>query len=195
MIYIDNVLVSEEIMTKKFVCNLNACKGACCWEGDFGAPVSEEEANTIKNYNHVIAGWLKEDGKDLLAKTEGFAWYEEVEKTGTALHDDGRCVYMTLNDTGIAQCAVEQAHKSGEIPVNKPVSCHLYPIRVTLNENLGFEAWNYDEWDICQAACSFGEELKVPVFKFLKEAIVRYKGEEFYESLEDIYQNTLTIQK
>jgi len=195
MIYIDNVLVSEEIMTKKFVCNLNSCKGACCWEGDFGAPVSEDEATTIKQFNHLISQRLDDAGKTLLSKSEGFTFYDEAEKLGTALHEDGRCVYMSTNKLGIAQCAVEQAFKEGEIPVNKPISCHLYPIRVTTNENLGFEAWNYDEWDICQAACSLGEELKVPVYQFLKEAIIRYKGEEFYEGLHEIYQNTIIAQK
>ena len=195
MVYIDNVLVSEEVMTRKFVCNLNACKGACCWEGDFGAPLSEEEAEMIQKYNHIIAERLDEQGQNLLEKTGGFAYYDEVATLGTALHNDGRCVYLSKNELGIAQCSIEQAYKAGEIPVNKPLSCHLYPIRVTKNEDLGFEAWNYDEWDICSAACDLGDSLKVPVYEFLKEAIIRYKGEDFYEAIHEINQNTLTIQK
>ena len=192
MIYIDNVLVSEEVMTKKFVCNLNACKGACCWEGDFGAPVSDDEAAAISHYNTIISQRLPEEGQKILAKTEGFTYYDEVDKLGTALYPDGKCVYLNFTASGIAQCAIEQAYKNNEIPVNKPISCHLYPIRVTVNEGLGFEAWNYDEWDICSAACSLGEELKVPIYQFVKDAIIRYKGEDFYNSLDEINTNTST---
>jgi hypothetical protein len=195
MIYIDNVLVSEEIMTKRFVCNLNACKGACCWEGDFGAPVSEEEADQIKKYNSIISSRLPKEGQELLNNTGGFEYYEEAEKLGTALYPDGKCVYLNFNEIGIAQCAIEQAYKDGDIPVNKPISCHLYPIRVTINEGLGFEAWNYDEWDICSEACHLGEELKIPVFQFVKDAIVRYKGEEFYEGLHELNTKTSIIDK
>jgi Fe-S-cluster containining protein len=192
MIFIDNVLVSEEILSNKFVCNLNACKGACCWEGDYGAPLSDEEANEIKKYNHIISKRLSPEAQTLLESTEGFTYYEDAEQLGTSLHPDGKCVYLNFNEIGIAQCAIEQTHINGEIPVNKPISCHLYPIRVSKNENLGFEAWNYDEWDICSAACTLGEELKVPIYQFVKDAIIRYKGHDFYEGLDDIKQNIST---
>ena len=185
MIAIDNVLISDEVITQKFVCNLQACKGACCWEGDYGAPVNQEEISNISSYNDVIAGFLPQESKAVLSEGNGFVFYEEAESWGTALHQSGACVYLTKDENGIALCGIELCHKAGLIPHNKPTSCHMYPIRVIKNEFGNFEAWNYDEWDICSAACSLGDSLKVPVIQFLKEAIVRYKGEEFYDQLEN----------
>lgn len=183
MIVVQDVLISDEIIEKKFVCNLSACKGACCWEGDFGAPTSEQELNQIKPYNEVIASLLPTENQKALAASGGFTYYDEVETYGTALLTDGSCVYLAKDELGIATCSIEKAHKQGLIPVNKPMSCHLYPIRVEKNQYTNFEAWNYDEWDICSAACSLGEALQVPVYQFLKEAIIRSKGEDFYDEL------------
>lgn len=185
MLLIGEVVVSDEILSKRFVCNLNACKGACCWEGDFGAPVEEEEMKLIQAENEAIKALLGKEGQVLLEQTNGFVYYDEAETWGTALHPDGSCVYLSKGADGISKCTIEQAHKAGITQVNKPISCHLYPIRVTKNEMHGLEAWNYDEWDICSAACKLGDELKVPVYQFLKEAIIRAKGEEFYEQLAD----------
>jgi len=183
MIVIQDVLINDEIIEKKFVCNLNACKGACCWEGDFGAPTNVEELTQIQAYNEVIASLLPEKNQKLLAENGGFTYYEEAEINGTTLLPDGSCVYLAKDELGIASCSIEKAHKLGLIPVNKPISCHLYPIRVEKNLYTNFEAWNYDEWDICSAACSLGDSLKVPVYQFLKEAIIRSKGEDFYDEL------------
>ena len=183
MIVIQDVLINDEIIEKKFVCNLNACKGACCWEGDFGAPTNVEELTQIQAYNEVIASLLPEKNQKLLAENGGFTYYEEAEINGTTLLPDGSCVYLAKDELGIASCSIEKAHKLGLIPVNKPISCHLYPIRVEKNLYTNFEAWNYDEWDICSAACSLGDSLQVPVYQFLKEAIIRSKGEDFYDEL------------
>lgn len=184
MLWIDDVLLSDELTQRKFVCNLNACQGACCWEGDYGAPVDEEEKEQIRAWNEVVAGLLDEKGKKLLSKTGGFEYYEEASSWGTSLHADGACVYLIREEGGFAKCAIELAHSKGMIPVNKPLSCHLYPIRVTKNSESDFEAWNYDEWDICSAACSLGENLQIPVYEFLKDAIIRAKGKEFYDQIE-----------
>lgn len=183
MIVIQDVLINDEIIEKKFVCNLNACKGACCWEGDFGAPTNVEELTQIQAYNEVIASLLPEKNQKLLTENGGFTYYEEAEINGTTLLPDGSCVYLAKDELGIASCSIEKAHKLGLIPVNKPISCHLYPIRVEKNLYTNFEAWNYDEWDICSAACSLGDSLQVPVYQFLKEAIIRSKGEDFYDEL------------
>ncbi|MCB0645895.1 MAG: DUF3109 family protein [Saprospiraceae bacterium] len=184
MLVIDDVLISSEVLERKFVCNLNACKGACCWEGDYGAPVDVQEKLSIQSQNENIKVLLGPEAKQILEENEGFVYYDEAESWGTALHPDGSCVYLFRDELGIAKCAIEQAFHSGISSVNKPISCHLYPIRVTKNEIQGFEAWNYDEWDICSAACQLGEELKVPVYQFLKEAIIRAKGEDFYAQIE-----------
>lgn len=183
MIVIQDVLISDELIENKFVCNLNACKGACCWEGDFGAPADEDEIAQIQTYNEVIASFLPEVNQKLLMEDGGFTYYEEAEINGTTLLPDGSCVYLAKDDFGIATCSIEKAYKLGLIPVNKPISCHLYPIRVSKNEFSNFEAWNYDEWEICSAACSLGESLQVPVYQFLKESITRYKGQDFYDEL------------
>jgi hypothetical protein len=184
MIFIDGVLISEEITKEHFVCNLKACKGACCWEGDFGAPVSLDELSQIQQYNEVISPFLNQASQANLALTQGFEYYEDAGSYGTALNQDASCVYLAIDENGVGACIIEKLYTEGLIPVNKPMSCHLYPIRVTKNEGLGFEAWNYDEWDICSAACSLGDELKIPIYKFLKSAIVRYKGTAFYQALE-----------
>ena len=106
--------------------------------------------------------------------------------TGTSLLDDGACVFMTRTTSGIAQCGIEQAWADGKISFRKPISCHLYPIRVNRIPEIAFEALNYDEWEICSAACSLGKELKVPLYAFAREAIIRKYGTDFYNELADI---------
>lgn len=186
MIVIDDVLISDDIIERKFVCNLNACKGACCWEGDYGAPLTDKEIHQISADLHKIKTYLDQRSQ---SKLEEGAWidrYTKDEWQGTRLHEDGSCIFLTKDELGISKCGIEFAHKNGDATIQKPLSCHLYPIRVTYNPEQGFEAWNYDKWDICTAACTLGDELKVPVYQFLKSAIIRAKGEEFYEKLEAV---------
>lgn len=184
MIEIDGVLISSEITSQKFVCNLNACKGACCWEGDFGAPVSDNEIDQINENLPLILNQLSDKSKEKIGKDGPLEYYEDEETWGTSLHDDGACVFLTKDELGISKCGIEESYNKGESTFKKPISCHLYPIRVINYEEQKFESWNYDEWDICSAACALGEELKVPVYQFLKDAITRYKGEEFYNRLD-----------
>lgn len=183
MIAIQDVLISEDIVKEEFVCNLSACKGACCWEGDYGAPVTEQEISTIIQLLPDIYENLSIESQSLLDKDGPFAYYSEPDFTGTNLHTDGSCVFMTFDEKGIAKCGIEKSKEQGKIDYTKPRSCHLYPIRVTKNVELNFEAWNFDRWEICTAACSNGKALKIPVYKFLKNAIIDYKGEAFYEEL------------
>lgn len=184
MLVIQGVLISEEIITEYFACDLNACKGACCIEGDYGAPVIKSEMETIRNYTDIISGYLPEESREFLKNSDGFEFYDEAETWGTSCHSDGACVFMTHDEHGIAMCGIEQAWADGKIPFQKPISCHLYPIRVTKNEHTGFEAWNYDRWDICAAACIRGMREQIPLYKFVKNAIIREKGEAFYEELD-----------
>jgi len=154
MIIIEDVLISDDILEKQFICNLKACKGACCWEGDYGAPLTDEELVTLDKIYEDIKPFLSPLGVK-------------------AIEEKGKYVFY-----------IEAAYNAGVTDFKKPISCHLYPIRVSANKKTGFEALNYDQWDICSAACALGEKEQVPVYQFLKEPIIRKYGEDFYEQME-----------
>lgn len=189
MIIIQDKLVSDEIIQEHFLCNLEACKGACCWEGDGGAPLEEEELLILDQIYEVIQPFLSPAGQRVIAEEGTHVYDEEGETYATPLIDNGPCAYMTLDQTGTAKCGIEQAWQAGKINFQKPISCHLYPIRVRKNETVRFEALNYDRWDICSAACEKGKELQVPIYQFVKDAIIRKYGEDFYEELEAAAEN------
>lgn len=193
MLFIDDVLISDELLTEAFVCNLKACKGACCHEGDYGAPVTKKEISILSDQLQSIKPFLPEDSITLLDAEGAFEYVEDAQKHATTCHEDGRCVFMTRNELGYASCGIEQAHHAEQSDYLKPISCHLYPIRVTSNPELGFESWNYEEWDICSAACTLGAELKVPVYQFVKNAIIRYKGLAFYDQLDAAYKDKYSL--
>jgi hypothetical protein len=184
VVVIQDKLVSDEILEENFICNLDKCKGACCWEGDFGAPLELEELKILNKIYPKVRPFLTEKGQKAI-DTEGC--YEQDENDGaygTTLVEGGSCAFMTYDAVGIAQCGIEQAWKAGAVDFRKPISCHLYPIRVSKNEIAGFEALNYHRWDICSPACQLGDEHKVPVYKFLKDALITKYGEDFYEELD-----------
>jgi len=179
-----DTLISSEIFSTQFVCNLDKCKGACCVEGDRGAPLEKEELGRIKDNLEGIKQYMTPKGLLLLA-TEGFHEGEEINDIATTCLPTGECVFA-YRENGILGCAIEKAYKDGRSDFYKPVSCHLYPIRLG---KLGkYESINYHKWDICHAACSLGEELKVPVFVFLKDSLVRRYGESWYRELEALYE-------
>jgi len=184
MIAINDVLVSDDVVQKAFVCDLSSCKGACCWKGDYGAPVTPSEEQEITQALPKIQEFLSDNSIQLLEKVGPFANYNNGEFRGTSLHKSGACVFMTTDAAGIASCAIQEAHHAGAITSQKPISCHLYPIRVTTNIEAGFEAWNYDKWDICAAACHLGKKEQIPIYQFVKSAIVRLKGQAFYDELD-----------
>ncbi|NND07197.1 MAG: DUF3109 family protein [Saprospiraceae bacterium] len=184
MFLIKGILVSREIFAQKFVCNLNVCKGACCWEGDWGAPIDEDEEVILSGIREQVRPFLNEEGNQAIDEQGAFTYYKEPKKTGTTLVSDGRCAYMTIDAEGCAQCGFEQAHRAGVISFKKPLSCHLYPIRHQVEDERAFAALNYDEWDICSAACDLGTSLRIPVYQFVKDAIIRKFGEEFYAELD-----------
>lgn len=184
MIMVQDKLVSDEVATEHFICNLAACKGACCWEGDSGAPLEKAELPILDTIFEQVKPFLSPAGIAVLEKQGLYVWSEEGKDWATPLIDNGPCAYMTYDAFGTAKCGIEQAWRAGVTDFQKPISCHLYPIRVEKNEEIGFEALNYDRWDICSAACTLGEKEKVPVYRFLKEAIVRAYGEDFYEELD-----------
>ncbi len=184
MIIIQEILVSEEVTEEKFICNLNACKGACCWEGDFGAPLEKEELSVLTDIYPKVAPYLTEAGRDAIQRQSPFTWFMGMQQYGTTLIDGAACAFMTRDVLGIAQCGIEMAYRDGKTDFQKPISCHLYPIRVSKDEEVGFEALNYDRWEICSPACALGEKEQVPVYQFLKAPLIRKYGAEFFEELE-----------
>lgn len=184
MLIIQDKLVSDDVVEQKFLCNLEACKGACCWEGDAGAPLEADEIEILKQILPQLKPFLLEKGIAAI-EAQGVYYNDPVDGiASTTLVDNGPCAFMTYTESGIAQCGIEQAWKAGVVDFKKPISCHLYPIRVERNEEVGFEALNYHRWEICSDACKAGKKAKLPVYQFLKDAIIRKYGEDFYEELD-----------
>jgi hypothetical protein len=188
MIIVQDKLVSDDVVEAQFVCNLSACKGACCWEGDFGAPLEEAELAVLERIYEQVKPFLSPAGVAAVEGEGAHVWFEGMGQQGTPLIEGGPCAYVTFDSGGVAQCGIEQAWRAGATDFQKPISCHLYPIRVEKFENFGSEALNYDRWEICSAACTLGEKEKVPVYQFLKSAIIRKYGADFYEELDGAAQ-------
>lgn len=188
MIIVQDKLVSDDLVEQQFVCNLSACLGACCWEGDYGAPLEPAELAILENIQEKVRPFLSQAGIEALDNQGAYAWFEGMDGHGTPLIDGGPCAYMTYDALGIAQCGIEMAWRAGAIDFQKPISCHLYPVRVEKFENFDSEALNYDRWDICSAACTLGKKEQVPVYQFVKAAIVRKYGQEFYDELDGAAQ-------
>ncbi|KAA3634052.1 MAG: DUF3109 family protein [Bacteroidetes bacterium] len=183
MLVIQEVLVSDDVVKENFICNLKACKGICCVEGDYGAPLDTSELHTLEHIYERVRPFLAADGIKALEEQGLFVFVDETKEYTTPLIDGGPCAYRVI-EGGIITCGIELAYYAGEVPFKKPISCHLYPIRIRENSKTGFEAINYDRWEICSDACTLGNKEQVPVYKFLKEAIIRKYGEEFYAELE-----------
>lgn len=185
MFQIKKTIVSEEIINKDFVCNLSACKGACCVDGEAGAPVEPEERKIMEEIYPKVKPFLRPEGIEAI-ETQGTYITTENGELETPLIDGADCAYVTFDDKGTALCGIEKAHNEGIIDFKKPVSCHLYPVRV--QEYSSFSAVNYHHWEICDDACSLGKELQVPVYKFTKDALIRKFGEDWYKELEETVQ-------
>lgn len=184
MIVIDNKLVSDEIIEEQFVCDLNKCKGGCCVDGDAGAPLNKDELDKLNEVYEAVLPYLGEENKKELLK-QGRYVYDNEFGWVTPTIESKVCVYGIIDKKGIVKCGIEQAYNDGKVNWKKPISCHLFPIRVKLSKNKKTEFVNYEpREDLCSAACTLGEKLKVPVYVFLKDALVRKYGIEFYEILE-----------
>ncbi len=181
MLEIGKTLVSDDVVSEQFVCDLTKCKGACCVEGDLGAPLDESELDKIDEVIESVKPYLVEEAKEVLEKEGGYIIDEDGDYSTTTINGK-ECAFAFYDSRGILKCGIEQAHKDGKTDFKKPISCHLYPIRIAKLPE--FEALNYDRWSICAPACDLGKELKVPVYKFLKEALVRKYGEDWYKQLE-----------
>lgn len=185
MILIQEVLIEEDVLSEHFACAIDACKGACCWEGDYGAPLEDDELEQLDQITEKVIPLLPKRSQKILENQKGYKYYKGMKEMGTELHDDGACVYLTKDVNGIALCGIEMAWKAGLIDFRKPISCHLYPIRIEQDENTIFPKMIYDRWDICSAACNNGSRHKIKLYEFAKEAIIRKYGEDFYQMLSD----------
>jgi hypothetical protein len=184
MIVIEDKIISDDVIEEQFVCDLNACKGACCVEGELGAPLDESETKILDEIYEKVKPYLLPEGISAIEKQGKWVRTEEAEKYNTPLMKKGGCAWMNYDQNGVVGCAIEKAHKDGVVDWKKPVSCHLYPIRITKQKKTGYDMINYERWHVCKAACKNGKVLKVPVYKFLKDSLIRKYGEEFYKVLE-----------
>jgi len=181
MIEIGRTILSRDIFEKKSVCDLLKCKGACCVEGDSGAPLTPEEAQIIEKEYHHFRDYLPEAHQEEIRK-QGHSVIDQDNDLVTPLVNNRQCAYTYYDDRGIIKCGIERAYNEGKISFRKPVSCHLFPIRIT--EYKRFDALNYEELDICKPGKECGKSLQVPLYKFLKEPLIRKYGEEWYADVE-----------
>lgn len=172
------------------MCDLSRCKGGCCEDGDAGAPLTDEEMKIVEQVYEKIKPYLPEESVKEIAAKGKYTWDEEFGWVTPTLHDSkGICVYAFHDDKGIIKCAFEQAYYDGLIDWKKPISCHLYPIIAKKGKHGDYENVNYYPREtLCAPACALGKKLKVPVYVFLKEPLIRKYGEEFYEALTAIAQ-------
>jgi hypothetical protein len=187
MIAIDNVLVSDKVVEEQFVCDLLKCKGGCCEDGDAGAPLEKEELERLNEIYEKVKPYLTAAG---IREIESSGRYQYDREFGwvTPTIEGKMCAYGYKDASGIIKCGIEQAWNDGKISWKKPVSCHLYPIKI--NRNKVGEVMNYEpRTSLCRPGCALGQKLRVPAYVFLKEAIVRKYGMDFYNALEHIAEN------
>jgi Protein of unknown function (DUF3109) len=184
MIAIDNKLISDEVIDEQFVCDLSKCKGGCCVDGDAGAPLLVGELANINEVYEAVLPYLTEESKREIER-QGRYVYDKEFGWVTPTIASKVCVYGITDEKGIVKCGIEQAYNDGKVSWKKPISCHLYPIRIKQSRDKKTEFVNYEpREDLCQGGCDLGKKLKVPVYVFLKESLIRKYGVEFYETLE-----------
>lgn len=188
MILIGEALISEDLIEKNFVCNISECLGKCCVEGDRGAPLTEAEIEQIDKNIELIKPFMEQEGIELL-NNDGFF---EIDPTDneyvTTCRQNGACVFAVF-ENNIAFCAIEKSFSNKKSDFIKPISCHLYPVRTAIYGE--YTAFNYNKWDICNSACSNGNFKNIPIYKFLKDALIRKMGNDWYIELEEVAQEWL----
>jgi len=189
MFQLGKTIISEDILEKDFMCNLSACKGACCVQGDAGAPLEKKETKILKEIYPKIKPFLRNEGVNAIEEQGTFITNEDGEFE-TPLINGADCAYVIFDEKKVALCAIEEAYNRDEVSFKKPLSCHLYPIRI--KDYSEFSAVNYHQWQVCDDACTLGKELQVPVYKFVKQALIRKFGEEWYLELEEFAQSHLS---
>jgi hypothetical protein len=181
MIPIGKTIVSDELIEKRFVCDLARCRGACCVEGESGAPLEDDELAPLQENYVNIAPYMTTEGRRAVKEQGLYTVDSDGDNVTPLVGDRGACAYAVF-ENGIAACAIEKAHAAGRSSFQKPVSCHLYPVRVTKYRN--YDAVNYHAWSVCAPACTLGRSLQAPVFRFVAAALVRRFGQAWYDALE-----------
>lgn len=192
MFQIGKTLVSEALFEQAFTCDISACKGACCVEGEAGAPLELDEIEQLKAHWHEVKPHLTPEGINAL-EIQGVATQNAFKDWETPLIDGKACAYINYNDKGVAQCGIEQAQRNGDTTLQKPISCHLYPVRI--KNYSAFVAVNYHEWSICSSGCDLGAALERPLYQFVEKALVRKFGKAWYDALHTTAQEFATAQK
>ena len=192
MIQLGNTILSDDIKESFFTCDLEKCKGACCVEGDLGAPLEESELPILEKIYEKVEPFLSEEGRSAIDQQGKYVLDEEGDHSTPTINGK-ECAYAVYDDRGILKCGIEQAHEAGEIDFQKPISCHLYPIRISKHDD--FEAVNYDRWDICDPACSLGKTLSMPLYKFLRMPLIRRYGSRWYNRLVQILEKQILEKK
>ncbi len=180
MIIIGNTLISDEIITERFVCDLPVCHGGCCIEGDAGAPLLKSETGILESIFPKLRPFLEKAGVRAI-EANGTWVTDPAGEPVTPLVEGGPCAYVFYDEKGVAGCGIEKAYEQGHTDFRKPISCHLYPIRITCYSH--YDALNYHRWHLCDCARKKGKQLGLPVYRFLKEPLIRKYGEQWYEEL------------
>jgi hypothetical protein len=188
MFQLGKTIISEDIIEKDFICNLSACKGACCIQGDAGAPLDKKETEILEKLYPKIKPYLRKEGVSAIEEQGTYTTSDDGEYE-TPLINGEDCAYVIFDEKKVALCAIEEAYNQGDVSFKKPLSCHLYPIRI--KDYSEFSAVNYHKWQVCDDACTLGKEMQIPVYKFVKQALIRKFGEEWYLELEEFAQSYL----
>lgn len=176
-----NTLVSLDVLEKEFCCDLERCRGCCCVEGDAGAPISDEEVQKVESILPLLLPDMTPEARAVVEK-QGISYLDPTGERVTSIVNDKDCIFARTDHQGWCYCLIEKAFHAGRIDFKKPISCHLYPIRLNrIGDMTGVE---YHRWDICHCARQLGSKLHVPLYKFLKEPLIRRFGEAWYEELE-----------
>ena len=185
MIQIDDTLVSLDLIERSFLCDLSHCKGQCCVEGDSGAPLDPGEEEELKRVLPEIWNDLLPEARTVI-QSQGVAYTDSDGDRVTSIVGDKNCVFTCYDTDGVCKCAIEKAYREGRVSFYKPISCHLYPVRITQYKT--FQAVNYHRWDVCKAAELLGKKEQVPVYQFLKEPLIRKFGQAWYDALDECAQ-------
>lgn len=189
MFQVGDVIVSGDIITEKFCCDLDACKGQCCIDGDAGAPVDLDEIEKLEECMPEAWDDMSREAQEVV-NAQGVVYTDRDGDLVTSIVDNRNCVFTYYNDKGCCLCALEKAFREGRTKWCKPASCYLYPIRVTKVGSL--DGLNYHRWSVCKAAVKKGEELNLPIYKFLRGPLIAAYGEEWYKELEEVAEQMLS---
>lgn len=186
MIAIGKTLISDDLLDKKFVCDLNACKGECCVAGDSGAPLDKEELPLLEEVFPKVKPYMTKKGIKVVEKNGPWVKDSDGDYTTTLVSEGAECAFVFFDENKIAKCAIEAAYNDKKVNWRKPISCYLYPVRIDKHKT--YDAVNYHRWNICKPACECGTKLNVPVFMFLKEPLTVKYGKEWFNELVKIYK-------